>query len=149
MKQRYACLAISLFAASLSTAAEAGTSPVDTTISAPVAIGTVIDTQSVALTLAPFAASDPVVQTALQSLESTTPGSFEALNAVNSLAGAVAVSLGSGEASLPVLTTAQLTQAISIVDGLIATLQAEGASVEGLQALRAALDGQRALSPPP
>ena len=122
----------------------AGGAPVEVLPSVPVYVGTTIDTQAVAAVLAPLAPSTPAVQAAIAALAQTTPGSIEALNAVDALGSAMALAMGSGDFVVPVLTVSQLTQAINLLDSLAESVRAAGVNTGGIEALRAGLASQAA-----
>ena len=139
MNRLSTCLTASLLVPLIAFPALAGTAPVEPPPSPPVVVGGTIDTSSVAAALAVIAPSSPAVTSALASLSEATPGSIQALTAIDNLAGAISLALSTGEFGLPSLSGAQLSQAIGLVDGLIASVGSNGLGTAGLQALRAAL----------
>lgn len=129
----------------LTVPALAGTDPVVTPPSPPITISpTIVDTTAIIVVVSTVTATTPEAQQAVAALEAAPPGSVEALTAVDTLAGVVAVTVGTGGASIPVLTPAQASQAVTLLDGMIAALTQAGLSTSGLEALKAAiLNGTR------
>lgn len=127
----------------LAAPALAGTDPVEPAPSPPIVITpTIVDTQAVVALISTMAGTSPEVQQALAELADAPPGSVAAMTAVDSLAGGVATAFITDAASLPVLTSAEATQAIRLIDGLIAALTEAGVSTSGLEALKAAIQNR-------
>jgi len=137
---RHLHLATAVTSVLLAMPALGGTKPVEPPPSPPIVVGpTVIDTQTISTLLSSFNASSPEAQAALAALSNAPPGSIAAMTAVDALASALVISLETGSASLPAFNASQASQALGILDRLIAALNSAGVATTGLQALKNAI----------
>ncbi len=115
----------------------AGSKPVVSPPSPPIAITpTVVDAAALSVLLS-GAHLSPDVARALSDLEGAGPGSKAAMEAVDALGAAIT----QGKVAPPVLSKAEAQKAVGAIDRLIAVLSRSGMPAPGLTSLRAAVAG--------
>jgi len=133
-------IALCLGMAISATTALAGANPVIPAPDAPIAVPSVsaeVGASVVAL-LGPIAGTSAVTSNAITTI-TQSPGSPAALAAIGSLSVAVSEGITSGSLSLPAMTATETSQAVAIIDQIIAGLASSGVSTAALASIRDAI----------
>ena len=118
----------------------AGANPVNPAPDAVITVPTVSAEVSTAIVvlLGPIAGTSTAATSAIATL-TQSPGTPAALAAIGSLSATVSAGIASGSLTIPSMTASETSQAVAIIDQVIAGLAAGGVSTAALASIRDAI----------